>query len=81
MDAVLAILTETIWDASLSVVLGPRDALYSLLRVNMPDTRMGCSPQDVALAAGLKAGNANGGNTDEPEGFESYGTLARDAGY
>ena len=47
----------------------------------MPEARMGCTAQDVALAAGTKAGSAVGGGGDEPESFESYGALARDAGY
>lgn len=82
LDAVLATLTETPWDATLAAVLGPRDALYAHFRVDMPEARMGCSAQDAALAAGHKAGGAAAqAGADDAENFDSYGALARDAGY
>ncbi len=73
----LAVLAETPWDGALAAVLAPRDSLYGLLRVPMPAVRMGCSAEDEALAAGVAAA----ADAPDAENFDSYGALARDAGY
>lgn len=78
----LAILTETPWDAALECALGPRDALYPLLGVAPPEGRMGSTLEDAALAKGERSGGGVAGASDQAAGgFESYGALARDAGY
>lgn len=78
MDAVITVLTETPWDSELARVLEPRDSLYGLLQLRMPEARMGYSEDDKALAA--TGGRGKGGDTGEDD-FSSYGALAREAGY
>lgn len=77
----MSILTDTPWDAPLQACLNPRDSLYALLRIPMPETRMGYSADDQAMAKGGSGGGGPGGHGDGPDDYDSYGALARDAGY
>ncbi len=82
----MAVLTETPWDAPLEASLGPRDSLYPLLGVAMPEKRMGLSADDKAMASGAERGGpgAAGGGAGAgggPDEYTSYGALARDFGY
>jgi hypothetical protein len=75
VEGVLAILSETPWGVELGAALGPRDALYPLFGLPVPEDRMGTSAEDAALAAG--AGSCGGGGAPA----EGYGALAAEAGY
>ena len=44
----------------------------------MPEVRMGCSREDVALAERVGGGGGGGGGEDTAAG---YGALAAEAGY
>jgi hypothetical protein len=81
-DAALALLTETPWDADLAAVVAPRDKLYGLLGVEVPDVRMGLADEAAMAAAGAAAaGPAGGAGGAGTEDLSSYGTLVREMGY
>ena len=77
-DAALQVLSETNWGGRLEEARSARDSLYALLSVDMPEVRMGCSEEDVALAERGGGGGGEGGSEDTAAG---YGALAAEAGY
>jgi hypothetical protein len=82
VEGVLAILSETPWGVELGAALGPRDALYPLFGLPVPEDRMGTSAEDAALAAGAgSCGGGGGGGGGGGAPAEGYGALAAEAGY